>query len=152
MLRTELHQSDVPDVFAEFQKLIGQESWLTRAHELRCVLVSAPHRKDEIVRENFLALQLDRCSSVAAQNGGTLREVDCSGEELIDAFTLSSQALDLYRLAEKNTKRAAKTLVKRIQGGFNNPVDLRAMQLESRVATHFSLRGYTVTFPELEGG
>lgn len=53
---------------------------------------------------------------------------------------------------ENSSDIEANRLIRRIRGAFNNPDDMRAIQLEIMAATHFVLRGHSIIWPEMEGG
>lgn len=63
-------------------------------------------------------------------------------------MAFAAQALSIIDMSKPNQ---ARQLVRRIHGALKNPDDMRALQLELATATHFTRRGYSVDWPEMDG-
>lgn len=152
MLSTELHQERVPQLFAEFGALIGEESWLSAAARMASAAARWPYLRDYLQSQYRVVLQLCECSMAAAANGGRLPWALTDGALAIETFVFASQVIDLVRAARRTSNKRANILIARVREAFREPRMLHAMQLEAQVATHFLIRGYRVTFPELGSG
>lgn len=152
MLSTELHQERVPQLFAEFRALIGEESWLSAAARMASDAERWPYLRDYLQSQYRVVLQLCECSMAADANGGRLPWALTDGALPIETFVFASQVIDLVLAARRRSNKRANILIARVREAFREPRMLQAMQLEAQVATHFLLGGYRVTFPELGSG
>jgi hypothetical protein len=147
-LPIELYTSDMPRVFEEFSAWIGETAWRRRAIGVAADIRGHPHLKEYISEENAVALALTKCSEARKKYGG-LPPALVNDRTLYSAFQLASQTLALCNSSPAVSRKA---LQGRIRGAFKNPDDLRALQLELSVATHFARRGLSVSWPEMSGG
>ncbi|MFC7516691.1 hypothetical protein ACFQUU_16910 [Herbaspirillum sp. GCM10030257] len=145
-LMTELYTHEVPYVFAEFKRLVGESYWVKRVKALKEHLRGQPSLRDFLREENRLAFLLADCSKVAFDNGGMLPLQATTRRELYPAFAFMAQTLSIINSADDKNAQA---IIARIRGGMKNPPDLRAMDLELHTANHFVSRGYHVEWPEM---
>jgi hypothetical protein len=103
-----------------------------------------PHLREYLLEENAIAFALDRCSKQVSRH----RTIPDNDRTLYPAFRLAAQTLSLI---DKTSARQAKRLIRRIHGAFVNPEDMRAIQFEFAIATHFVRRGHSISWPEMEG-
>jgi hypothetical protein len=147
MIPTELHTRDIPAIFGRFAEVIGESHWVKRARTIGQDGRGNPHLREYLVRQNDVALALNHYSDLVRRYGQIPPE-RLNDRALYPAIQFATQSLGLIDSAPPRVKHA---LVRRIHGAFRNPDDMRAMQLEAAVATHFIKRGNTVQWPELEG-
>lgn len=152
MLTVELHQAEIPRIFARFQNVINERHWLDQAAKIESEAANKPVLADLLKKDYELTLQLAACSRLATQAGGRLRVDYGWNTTLYPAITFAAQSLDLIDRARGHSNKRANSLIRRIQTGFTNPIDAQAMQLEFWVATHFSQAGHTLSWPEIDGG
>ena len=96
--------------------------------------------------EYELAFQLEACSKLI-EKYGTFPPDSIEAQGLMPAVAFMSQVLSLLDGLQRDKQRA---FVGRIRGALRNPGDMRALLMEFTVATHFTLRGNRVRWPELE--
>lgn len=60
-------------------------------------------------------------------------------------------AAQVLSIIDISTTKQAQQLIRRIHGALKNPDDMRALQLELLAATHFTRRGHSVSWPEMDG-
>jgi hypothetical protein len=146
-LPTEFHTRDLPTVFANFRKAIGERHWVKRSAAVRADMRGHKYLQDLLERENDVAIALARCSEMVKQYGDIpLERTD--DRSLYPAFQLATQTMALI---DQASPKYAKALTRRIHGAFKNPDDMRALQFELSVATHFTRRGLHVQWPEMTG-
>jgi len=66
-------------------------------------------------------------------------------------YPIISFAAQVLSIIDHSSDQQAKRLIRRIHGAFQNPDEMRAFRFEMMVATHFVKRGYTISWPEMEG-
>jgi hypothetical protein len=147
VLRVELQTDEIPELFAQFKKVIDERYWLKRVSSIKAEFHSKPFLADFLNRKNSIAFALARCSDLDKQYGRIpLQEVE--NRNLYPAMSLAAQVLSII---DHSSKDEATKLIQRIRGAFKNPEDMRAIQLELMGATHFVQSGHTVIWPEMEG-
>lgn len=143
----ELHTKDIPRVFEDFRQAIGERHWVSRSAAVRADIRGHKHLQGLLEKQNDVALALARCSEMVKKYGGVPSE-RTNDRSLYPAFQLAAQTMALMDLSQASYARA---LTRRIQGAFKNPDDMRALQFELGVATHFTQRGLAVQWPEMTG-
>jgi hypothetical protein len=152
LLSPELHQEQIPSIFAQFQQAVGEITWLDRAAAVREEIIANAWLREPLLEQNRVVLSLSECSTAAANNRNTL-PWDLTGDpKLREALVFAWQTLLLIDAARKISKKRANILTSRIKEAIRQPRMLQAMQLEAQVATHFLVLGKRVIFPELGNG
>lgn len=146
MLPVDLYTSAMPTVFSEFKAAIGESHWLGREKRIKEEIRGAPYLREYLQAQNDVALALTRCSSLADRYGQIPPEA-INDRSLYPAFRLAAQMLSLMSSNPKRTRQIAR----RIHGAFKNPDEMRAIQFELGIATHFIRRGHAVAWPEMTG-
>ena len=147
MLKVELHTSEIPDLFARFKDVIDERYWLKRITSIKEDIRGHSFLADFLANENAIAFALAKCSNLVHRYGRIPMQ-DAENRDLYPAMSLAAQVLSIMDHSSKN--EAAK-LVQRMRGAFKNPDDMRAIQLEIMSATHFVVRGHSISWPEMEG-
>lgn len=147
-LKTELHTSEISDVFARFRELIGERHWLKRTKAIKAEIRGNRFLKDYLIEENAIAFALSACSHLTHRYGS----IPLQGAENRAFYPAISFATQVLSVVEQSSQEQGQKVIRRIQGAFGNPDEIRAIRLEMVVATHFVRRGYHVQWPELEGG
>lgn len=145
-LPTELYTRDVPEILEGFSEAVGDRHWKRRAAAIRAEAKGQPHLRDYLFEENSITLMLDRCSELISRFGSMPIQY-VNDRELYPAFRLAAQTVSIIG-GEKPERR--RRIVRRLHGAFKNPDDMRAVQFEFGVATHFLRRGYAVAWPEMD--
>lgn len=146
MLKVEIQTGEIPDVFVRFKDAIDERYWLKRIASIKDNIRGQPFLRDHLVEENAIAFALARCSDLVARYGRIPMQ-EAENRDLYPAIGLAAQVLSIM---EHSSDLEAKRLIQRIRGAFKNPDDMRAIQLEIMVATHFVLRGHSIIWPEME--
>lgn len=147
MLQVDLYTKDFPEVFARFREVVGERHWSKRVRAVNSEAKGQPYLREYLTEENAIAFALNRCSAQASRHS-TIPPQSSNDRSLYPAFRLAAQALSLI---DNSPAEQGKRLVRRIHGAFRNPDDMRAIQLEFGVATHFVRRGYSISWPEMDG-
>lgn len=147
MLRVELHTNEIPDLFARFKGVIDERYWLKRITSIKEDIRGHSFLADFLANENAIAFALARCSNLVHRYN-RLPMQEAENRDLYSAMSLAAQVLSIM---DHSSKNEAVKLVQRVRGAFKNPDDMRAIQLEIMSATHFVLRGHSVSWPEMEG-
>ncbi|MCK4951868.1 MAG: hypothetical protein KAS48_08625 [Gammaproteobacteria bacterium] len=146
MLKVELHTHEIPDIFANFKNIVGEEHWLRRVKLIKQSIKGHIYLKDHFHKENSIAFALSKYSACIKKYGGIpLQEIE--NRELYPAISFAAQTLSIIEHASNQQKKA---LTRRIHGAFKNPGDMRAIQLEMLAATHFVRQGYPISWPEMD--
>lgn len=146
MLQVDLHTAEIPTVFARFRETVGERQWTKRVTAINSEAKGQPYLRQYLLEENAIAFALDRYSALASRHGA-IPPQSTNDRSLYPAFRLAAQTLSLM---DKSSAKQGKRLVRRIHGAFRNPDDMRAIQLEFGIATHFVRRGYSISWPEME--
>jgi hypothetical protein len=147
VLPTDLDTSSMPLVYAQFSEQIGESHWLSRARKIKAEIRGAPYLREHLYEQNDVTLALARCSSTVDRFGRMPQDA-INDRSLYPAFRFAAQVLSL--MDSTDTKRANK-IARRVHGAFRNPDEMRAMQFELGMATHFIRRGHAVASPEMNG-
>lgn len=142
-----MQTGEIPDVFVRFKDAIDERYWLKRLVSIKDNIRGQSFLRDHLLEENAIAFALARCSDLMARYG-RIPIQETANRDLYPAISLAAQVLSII---EHSSDIESKRLVQRIRGAFKNPDDLRAIQLEIMAATHFALRGHSISWPEMEG-
>ena len=144
MLTTELHTNRIPFLYKEFSTTIGEQHWKKRVRKCEDAIKGNPLLDDVLRDENRTAFQLNALSEILAANLWPTFPNE-TVQELYPAATFMAQTLSL---AESLDKDQRVRFIRRIHGAFKNPEDMRALDLELAVATHFTRAGLAVEWQE----
>lgn len=147
MLKVELYTCEIPAIFVRFRDIVGESQWLRRATSVKQDIKGHRFLKDHLVEENAIAFALTRCSELVNRYG-CIPVQEISTRALYPAMSFAAQTLSIL---DRSSDQQKKKLIRRIHGALKNPEDMRAIQLEMIVATHFVRRGHTIIWPEMEG-
>lgn len=149
MLTTELHQNQIPAVFAQFLAVMGERAWLEPAQDVGSQIAQWPYMREHHLIQHRVVMALRQCSIAAQKNGGILPGEFTDGPVFLETFVFAFQVLQLIDAARRISNKRASILISRVREALRSPRMLQAMQLEARVATHFVVAGRRVLFPEL---
>ena len=144
-LPTALQTRDLPGLYSAFAELIGERHWTKRAQSIRGEIRGAKHLTQILTEENAIAFALAHCADVLARYGTLVGEVN--NASLYPTIRLAAQTLAILDQSKGNKRE----IVGRIQGALKNPADMRALEFELGIATHFARRATEMVFPELNG-
>lgn len=144
-MRTSLYTSEIPQIFLEFRDAINEKYWKNRVREIKNEIRGNKFLESYLIKENELAFSLNELSTIFHNQPSPQRHL-IERNEFISALTFAVQVLDLLKEVNNQSKNA---LTRRVQGGFNNPVDLRALTLELSTTINFINRGYEISWPEM---
>lgn len=147
MLKVELHTNEIPDLFVRFKDVIDERYWLKRITSIKEEIRGHSLLADFLSNVNAIAIALTRCSNLVHRYGRIPMQ-EAKNRDLYPAMSLAAQVLSIM---DHSSKIEATKLVQRMRGAFKNPDDMRAIQLEIMAATHFVLRGHSISWPEMEG-
>lgn len=151
MFTFQLVDREIPELFAKFEKIVSNHFWLDQEMVIGTEITRNPHLAEYLHEESELAIAMSNCTRHAALNGGKLPLTLTHEPEFYQAFQFAAQTLSLLEIAHRYSPKRARSLVRRVQCAFADPQAVRGMQLEARVATHFTSRGHFISWPELEG-
>lgn len=146
-LLTEIHQADFPARFNEFEQCVGAAAWKRTVQKVSAEIKGARFLGGYLRHLHRFAFALWRISEFRHKFGHLGFPVG-GDVEIYEACVLVTQFSDIRRHV---TKAEGLALARRIAGGLKNPNDLRALQFELQLATHFAKRGYDIAFPESRG-
>jgi hypothetical protein len=147
MITTEIHTRDIPDIYHRFEKEIGAKYWRNRVRQCKAAIRGNMFLGDYLRREHDIAFQLDHLADLA-------NKYDRIPVQVIEKraiYPAASFAAQILSLLDASSKEEAQRLRRRVHGAFNNPDDMRGLCLELSVATHFTLAGKNVSWPEPNG-
>lgn len=148
MLATELHTHTIPDLFSQFERVIGQKHWVHRVQACKAEIRGNPFLVNHLRTENDIAFQLDHLSKLAKQNGGAVPLTVCNDHQIFPAVIFLAQVISFIRALPKED---GERFCRRVHGAFRNPNDMRGLRLEMAIATHFLRLGKRVVWPEIAG-
>jgi hypothetical protein len=138
---------EIPQIFAQFRDAVGERHWEQRIKGVKADIRGNRLLRDYLLEENEIAFGCSKCGDLLSRRRPiTLREIE--NPEVYEALTLATQVVSMINVSSEDQ---AHRLVRRIHWAFKNPDEMRAIQLELMVATHFVSRGHTVRWPEMEG-
>src|SRR5258706_5112100 len=146
MLQTDLHTGDIPNVFARFRDKIGERHWQRRITRVKEDIRGNRFLRQHLIEDNAIAFALTECSNLTVR----YKQIPTDAIETRALYPALSFAAQVLSIIDRSSTQQAKGLIRRIQGAFNNPDDMRALRLELTAATHFTKRGYAIAWPEME--
>jgi len=146
VLKTELYSKDIPDTYRRFAATMGHKHWLIQKKKIQERIKGHPELKEYLWEENQIVLSLCQYEALFRRPHYTPGELE--NKLLYPAITFAAQTLSIMDSVKDSEKHK---LIRRIHGAIKNPNDLRALELEIQVATHFTTLGYNVIWPEIEG-
>lgn len=145
-MKVELYTDEIPSIFIRLRELIGESHWRTRVSKINAEIRGNRFLKDYLLSENAIAFGLTLCSTLTHRYGQIpIREADC--RHIYPSMGFAAQILSIIDLLSPDQ---ARKLVRRVHGALGNPDDMRALQLELAAATHFTNRGFSVAWPEMD--
>ena len=137
---TNLLVNDFPSVYAALVEALPHKPWLRRTETLDQHARSTPLQHALARKNNDISYSL----SLFDQYG--LGLMDTPDEpEMIVALCTMAQALALAKVSDE---RARSKLLKRLEGAFRNPDDMRALRMELHTATHLHRLGSRVEWSD----
>jgi len=146
-LKIEIYTQEIPSIFARFKSLIGDEHWRKRVKQIEQEIRGNPFLRDYLLDENSIAFGLDLCSKLTHRYSRI--PIEMADRHLI--YPCISFAAQILSVIDMSSPNQARQLVRRIHGALKNPDDIRALQFELTVATHFTKRGDSVSWQEING-
>lgn len=143
-LPTELEATRLLPTFQDFAALVGSEYWLRMVDQLQAEIRGNPFLEHLYRTEHRMVFALKYLHS---EYENYQHVMPSQHPDLYEASTLVVQFVEIVR----SHHDSAKALIGRMRGALKNPSDMRAMQFELQVATHLARKGYSVSFPELDG-
>ncbi|MBD9358975.1 hypothetical protein [Methylomonas fluvii] len=145
-LKASIHDYELDDLFRKFRDIIGDRHWRRRVKKLNEEILGNQFLRDYHHQENEIAYQLSCCSDLLLHYGRLpVGQMDLF--PIYPAMAFASHCLSMLESMEATNRTRT---IGRIQGAFQNPEDMRALQLEFTVALHFTKLGYQLGWPELE--
>ncbi|MCW8830198.1 MAG: hypothetical protein OQK32_01630, partial [Gammaproteobacteria bacterium] len=126
---------------------IGEKHWLKQAHLVKQDIQGHKYLKDYLLRRHSISFALTKYSSFIKRYKG-IPPHELLNRDLYPAISFAAQTLSIY---DNSSAQQKKRFIRRIHGAFKNADEMRAMQLELLAATHFVLRHYPVSWPEMDG-
>ncbi|MFZ3286395.1 MAG: hypothetical protein WA191_06055 [Telluria sp.] len=146
MLQTEIYTNQIPTLYAQFAVEIGDSHWRRRTMLLDREIKGNRFLREYLHAENSIAYELEALREHIAKFGPTglpAIGLSCYGAARFAAQTIS--------IITNLPPKVAAQFRRRVQGAFQNPDDMRGLQVELAIATHFVRQGRRVTWPELDG-
>lgn len=151
-LPVELRQDQIPTFFKRFSEAIGPEHWLAQVQRVERDIARNYHLRSHLPKQNSVAIALATASEATKANSGRLPINLTNTPNLMEGFGFAFQSMGMINAARQVSNKKAIELIHRIRNAFAQPGNIRTMQLEATVATHFLRRGHRVSFPELSYG
>ncbi len=145
-LKVELNVEHIPTIFARFRDVVGERYWLDRVRQVKSEMKGNRFLKDYLIEQNATAFAFVRCSELVNRYR-SIPMHEMHNRELYPAMSFAAQTLSII---DESSVEQARKVVRRVQGAFRNPDDMRAIRLELLAATHFIQRGNSITWPEME--
>jgi len=144
--KVELYTHEMLGIFNGFKNIIGDSCWLNRVSLISNEIKGQKCLAEYLYKENHISFLLSKYSFlVNEKKRPPLDKIE--NREFYPAISFAAQAMSIIEHAPDEQKNA---LIRRVQGAFSNPDDMRALQLEILAATHFVRRGYSVSWPEMD--
>lgn len=144
-IATEVYTAQIPEIYRRFAREIGDANWKNRVANIRQEIRGNRFLDEYLTQENAVPIQLERLRTLFEKYGGIPQE-EINNHENYPALSFATQILSIL---ENSSMPFSEQLRGRVRGAFKNPNDMRALRLELSAATHFSLRGLSIKWPEL---
>lgn len=148
MVATELYLSDVPAFYRLFASLVGADHWHNRVALCNAEIAGNEHLRHHLEAENEVAFGLVHLEALADRFGRNVSVGHLESAGLFPVIALMAQILSLCNIYPREE---VARLVRRVQGAFKNPDDMRGLRLELSTAAHFTRKGYKISWPEVDG-
>ncbi|GGI17608.1 hypothetical protein [Oxalicibacterium faecigallinarum] len=145
MIDTELYTGNIPHLYNQFVNEIGQANWTNRVRKCNDEIRGNPLLSSHLRAENEIAYQLDTLTNMHKKFGEIPLQL-VNSRSLYPAMAFIAQVLSLTR---NSPASEASKLFGRVRGALKNPDDMRGLQLELAVATHFVGEGKKISWPEI---
>ena len=144
-VRTEINTSEIPLLFKRFEGMVGKRHWTKRIANVKSEMRGNRLLRELLARENSVAFGLEKSDQLLSRYG-IFPDGEISDPSMYEALTLVGQSLSIIDSvpAEEGLR-----FIRRLHGAFRNPPDMRALQLELSMATHFVKRGFEIEWPEM---
>src|SRR5688572_11103155 len=116
-----------------FEQLLGERHWQRRVTAVKADIKGNPSLRDYLMVENSIAFALAHCSDMKKRFGQVPPQT-LHDKGLYPAFRIMSQMLGMIDLSPSAQKQQH---IRRLHGAFRNPEDMRALDFELSIATHF---------------
>lgn len=147
MIATEVNLEDITRLFIRFSIIVGKKFWQDRVKLLKQEIKGHSHLEDLLVQQNNIAFKLLDLSQ-QIEKYGHIRKKLRHNLDYYPTYTFIVQFLSVYDGFPAEKKNL---ILRRVQTSFKNPDELRSLIVEFSAATHFAARGYSVSWPEMEG-
>lgn len=148
MLATDIRLHETPALYRRFCDFIDNKYWNRTARNVRQEIQGNRFLKDFLHREHAIALQLKQLGDEFATNSSHLQV-----ERIRPLYPAVGFMAQVLSLSDTWPQEHSRRLRRRVQGALNNPADVRGLRLELSIATHFTLRSWSVQWPEtIENG
>lgn len=147
MLVTDLYTAQIPDIYQRLANIIGESHWKVRVREIESHIKGNKLLASYLRQENLIAFQLEGLRRLS-EKFGKIHDEMLNNRDFYPAVGFAAQVLSIMDTAPKEL---VERIRRRVHGAIKKPNDMRAIQLELTVATHFTRRGYNVVWPEMEG-
>ncbi|MBI3730579.1 MAG: hypothetical protein HY254_19895 [Burkholderiales bacterium] len=147
MLLTEVQTAHIPEIYEEFCSVIGENHWKKRVANLNQEIKGNRFLKDFLYQEYNIAYQLENLRELK-EKFHYFPPQELNNRSNYAAVSFAAQSLSIIKAAPKDFSEKFK---RRIHGAFKNPGDMRGLRLEIKAATHFTIRGLKISWPEMTG-
>jgi hypothetical protein len=137
---TTLLMNDFPSIYNALVDAFPHKPWLKRTEVLDQHAKSAPLRHALARKSNDIAYSLSLFDQFGMGLMATPEE-----SEMVVAMCTIAQTLNLAKISGE---QARSRLLKRLEGAFRNPDDMRAMRMELHTATHLHRLGSRVEWSD----
>ncbi|SOE86975.1 hypothetical protein SAMN05446935_7512 [Burkholderia sp. YR290] len=145
-IATDAYLAHLPALFQRFVDVVGERHWLRRLKPLLDESRRNSFLRNHYLREHAITFQLADCSALAGKYG-CLHGDMVQQHGLTEAVQFIAQVLSLV---DSLPARVRDSFLGRVRNALRKPEEMSGLQLELTAATHFTRRGYTVRWPELE--
>ena len=147
MLMTEISTAKIPDIYQKFARVIDERHWKKRVVALKQEMKGNRFLHRYIHAENAVVFQLEHLRELHVKHR-VIPPWEAANEAIYPAASFAAQVLSIM---DASSAVQAEQLKRRVHGAIKNPDDMRALRLELSAATHFTRRGYRVSWPEMNG-
>lgn len=144
-MNSTLRIEQFPGIYDQFAKLLNGKPWLDATRKLKYQITENPLAHERIFMENLVAYGLSYF-----EKGGIQLEGSDAWPAVLHAISFAAQVCDLVTKAENQKGRQA--YLKRINGAFLNPAEIRAIRFENLTALALHRHGASLEWPDAESG
>jgi hypothetical protein len=148
VIKTDLNIFEFEGYFLRFNALIGATRWVKRAKKIRQAIQGNTFLKEYLEVENALVFALEQFTR-STDRLGKIPATMLRNRNYFFALAFVTQTVSIVETIDEKSGRE---LVGRITGAItNSPEELRALQVELAMATHFVRSGLSISFPSATG-